>query len=369
MSGIVSKKSAHPGMTYVKNEIFTATGFYLHHFTKGTGRWDSFPLKLRDFEKRLICGQEGGRGEDVIIPQLIEDICVGPDKIFGKLRLMPGKYFSGYMPSINQIASRADSNKNWAAEFTHYPEQLNLQGEQPLVLNIANKGELVLEAVGHDNILDLFLHKDEHWAITEGCAAFYDGSSGKWQKLVEPGFRFYWRATAAFDDGNSLYIGSDRGLVSRLDFAAGRFEILTAFQDRMIAHIGKNKAGEIIVVSKPSPLGMLPMHFDGKIKFLDYNTAKFDGKKWEKAEITEIPPADNQQWYFKTIEKRFRYDRSMGNFLFKQGEGEQKAKPIFYIKEVFFPKFLCASSDGCRLWISAFTGLMRIDTDKEEIKK
>ena len=36
-------------------------------------------------------------------------------------------------------------------------------------------------------------------------------------------------------------------------------------------------------------------------------------------------------------------------------------KPKLYVKGVFYPKFLCASPDGDRLWLSTYSGLLRLD--------
>ena len=358
--GQESTKAAHPGMTYVTRKIFEATGFQLNRFDPKTNRWDSYPLSMVELDKRLICGQDGGSAEDTIVPQTVEDLCVGADRIFGTLRLLPRQYFSGYWPSIGQISSRPNPNDPWKAQFEHHPEQLDLQGEQPTVLNISNKGEMFLEAVGHNNVLGMFMHDGTPWAITEGCAAHFDG--GQWQKAAENGFHFYWRATAALDDGKSLYVGSDRGLVSRLDFETGQFEILTTLKDRSISRIFKDKNGDILVDSVPGPLGILPVQLRDSLKQMDCAAARFDGKSWSAAQGAEAALAQAKNpWFFKQLDKRHPMDKSMGNFLFGPSAEGAEAKPVYYVKEVFFPDFLTASSDGRRLWIATYTGLLRLD--------
>ena len=54
-------------------------------------------------------------------------------------------------------------------------------------------------------------------------------------------------------------------------------------------------------------------------------------------------------------------DKSQGNYLCGPVPGDPETKPRYYLKEVFFPLFLCAGADGRRLWISTFTGLVRLD--------
>lgn len=363
--GKLKEKPAHPGMTYVKRTTFETLRFGLHRFDAEQGNWESFPLALRPFESRLICGQDGSRGADEIVPQSIDDIAVGLKRIFAATRLFPRTFFSGYWPSVNQIASREDATAPWSAAFQHSPDQLNLQGEQPLVLNISNKGEMILEAVGHDRVLGLFLHGSTHWVVTEGCAASFDEASTSWRKILETSFRFYWRATAALDDGRSVILGSDRGLVGRLNLKTGRFESLIALKGRSISRIVKGKAGDILVGSRLAPLGMLPVYLQGKIRTLDSDVVAFDGKTWRQAALQDLPPtADESQWFFRQIKKRNRMDKSLGNFLWRRKPGERGPKPRFYVKDVFFPQFLCASPDGSRLWLGTFTGLVRLDAGK-----
>jgi ligand-binding sensor domain-containing protein len=366
MDGQYSVKSAHPGMTYVKRSVFDVRSFQLCLFDSETATWQSHPLEMSELEKRLICGQDGSRGSDAIVPQAVEQISVGPKQIFAATKLLPKSFFSGYWPCINAIASRKDIDEDWTIGFLHSPEQINLQGEQPLVLNISNKGELVLPAVGHDETLALFLHDGVHWAVTEGGVACFDETSDKWSRVVELGFRFYWRATAAYEDDGGLYVGSDRGLVSRLDFQTGRFDTLVALRNRSISRIFKDEQGRIVVVSRPDTLGMLPVQLREKLPFLDCSVARFDGKKWEAVQDgVTAPPRVEAEWFFRRLKKRHPHDKSKGNFLWTLAEGAAKPALKYYVKEVFYPQFLCQDAKGERMWISTFTGLLRLDLQEE----
>ena len=378
MDGQFSTKSAHPGMTTTKRLEFKTSGFGLHRFDETTRVWDSFPLKLAELENRLICGQDGQHSPDAIVPQTIEELSVGGSRIFAAARLVPKEYFGGYWPCIEQVATSeprdgdAEKGSYWTAAFSHHPEQTGLQGEQPLVLNISS-GELTRigsnlkdqswEAVGHDLVLGLFARNGKHWAVTESGVSFFDEAGTQaWQKLVEPEYRWYWRATAALEDGRWLYIGSDRGLVCRLDIEAGRFEFLTALKDRAISRIAKAKDGRLMVVGQPAPLGLLPIQLRGRLRPLDCDAAGFDGTAWAPASPSDLPPAPPApQWLVRQFDRKDQMDKSQGNYLCGPAPGDPEMKPRYYVKEVFFPLFLCASADGGRLWLSTYTGLLRLD--------
>ncbi len=367
MEGRYRSRSAHPGMTTTLRLDFDATGFALHRYGEKAGKWDSFPLKMPELESRLICGQDGQRSPDAITPQFIEELSVGPTRVFALTRLMPKQFFGGYWPCIEQVAARPAPDGAWTAAFEHRPETLELQGEQPLVLNISS-GELtrigsslkdqLWEAVGQDMVLGLFAHGGRHWAVTEGTVAVNDEAAGKWQRLLEPDFRWYWRATAALDDGRSLFLGSDRGLVCRLDLATGRFEFLGALKDRAIARIATGEGGGLLVAGRQAPLGKLPVQLAGKLNAVDADVARLEGKGLIAAPPgTALPAASAPQWAFKVFERKDHLDKSQGNYLC----GPPAGQPRYYVKEVFYPQFLCLSPDGRRLWLSTYTGLTRLD--------
>ncbi|MBM4031756.1 MAG: hypothetical protein FJ291_08235 [Planctomycetes bacterium] len=367
MDGAYRPRSAHPGMTTTSRLDFDAAGFALHCFSEKAGKWESFPLKMPELESRLICGQDGKHSPDVIVPQFIEELSVGGTRIFALARLMPKQFFGGYWPCIEQVASRPSAEAAWAAAFAHRPQETCLQGEQPLALNISS-GELtrigsslkdqLWEAVGHDSVLGLFPDRGRHWAVTEGCVAYFDEGDGAWHRLAEPEFRWYWRATAALDDGKALYVGSDRGLVCRLDIEAGRFEFLGALKDRAIARLAKGKDGSLLVAGSQAPLGRLPVFLADKLKAIDADAARFDGNGRAAGRPEELPPAaPAPQWSFKPFDRKDHLDKSQGNFLC----GPPGGQPRYYVKEVFYPLFLCASPDGRRMWLSTYTGILRLD--------
>lgn len=367
MSGGFRTKSAHPGMTTTSRQDFVASGFALHRFAEKEGAWASVPLKLTEVENRLICGQDGQRSPDAIAPQFIEDLSVGGTRIFAVARLVPRQFFGGYWPCVEQVASRPDAAAPWAGEFVHAPALAGLQGEQPLVLNISS-GELtrigstlkdqLWEAVGHDLILALFAQGGRHWAVTEGGVACFDEAAARWLHVLPAEFRWYWRATAALDDGRSLVIGSDRGLVCRLDFATGRFLFLGALKDRAIARIAKAPDGALLVAGRQAPLGLLPVQVRESLKPLDADAARFDGTAWTPAKPGDLPPADPApQWTFRQFDRKDHLDKSQGNFLCGPGP---EANPRYYVKEAFFPQFLCVGPGGGRLWLSTYMGLLRL---------
>jgi hypothetical protein len=368
--GRYETRGAHPGMAYVKHKPFVTTGFHLHTFDGE--KWTSLPLESRKLTNRLICGQDGCRDSDDIFPRAVTEISISARSVFGAARLVPGKYFGGYWPSAARLASRPGKDAPWVAAFGHAPEELGLQGEQPLVLNISygmilrelqDRSAGVLEAVGHDNVLGLFADRDTHWAVTEGCAAWYNEAEEKWHKVLETEYRFYWRATAALQDGNHLYIGSDRGLISRLDLTTGRFEVQVLLDGREITRLAKNEAGQIVALSQPAQLGTLPAGLADRLKsrLLRCEAVKFDGKTWAEAKAEELPPEGRgPAWRFKKIGRGARRDKSQGNFVVS-ASGE---KPVLYVKDVFYPQVLCTGNEGESMWLSTYTGLVRIPFGK-----
>lgn len=363
--GTYETRPAHPGMTYVKRKIFGTSGFNLHRFDSKTDKWESKPLPIRNLDARLICGQDGNRAMDQIAPREVRSICAGPSQVFAATRLVPVKYFGGYWPCINRIGVMKGGN--WSVGFEHDPEPLRLHGEQPLVLNISNgelirakinPGDRILEGVGHDGVLGLFVQDKTHWTVTEGCVGYHDAATGKWKRIAEIGFRYYWDAICAHDDGKNLFVGSDRGLIGQFDIDTGAFSLSGTLKERCITRIGKNKKGAMAVSSIPAPIGVLPSFLAGKLETIDAETAVLEGGKWRKAEAGEKPAAPaKSRWFVKLIKRRHRWDKSNGNFLWDRKTG----KPAYYVKEVFFPRVLCVSPDGKRVWLRVFTGLLRLD--------
>jgi hypothetical protein len=380
LEGRYIAKSAHPGMTTTRRQEFLTSGFCLDRFDERAGTWEASPLALSGLDKRLICGQDGCHGMDAIVPQFVEALVVGPKRVFATTRLVPKQYFGGYWPCLDQVASRADAKAAWAAAFRHHPEQLGLQGEQPLVLNIStgqltasgsNLKDQLWEAVGHDLVLGQFLAGETHWAVTQSCVAFFDEGAGGWKRLAEPEYRWYWRATALHDDGRYVYVGSDRGLVARLDTTTGRFEPQVTLKERRIDRIVKTADGAIRVAGGMPPLGLLPVFLDRdavaagsgprSAPTLDADAATFDGKAWTAARPDEVPAAPASSWLFKQLREKARgyQDKTQGNFLC-----DLDGKPRYYVKEAFFPLFLGAGADGKRLWASTYTGIARLDVSR-----
>jgi len=368
--GEYRSQSAHPGMTYVKKKRFVSGSITLHR-RGNDGQWTTIPLPMRNLERRFICGQDGGGGYDHIVPRAVTNLCIGPKTVFATTRLFPEKYFSGYWPCLQRVASRKAQADTWQESFEHRPEGLGLQGEQPKVLNISNLGQMVLAAIGHDDVLDTFVHDGACWAVTQGCAAWYDSDARQWRKVVEAQFRFYWRATAALDDGRGLYLGSDRGLVSRLDFTTGRFEVLGGLKDRRITRIVRDSAGKILVASAPPPLGAMPVQLRKLPNLLAAEAAVFDGKAWTKVDLSSVPAAKASLWAiqpppgYKQRRHAFIRDTRFGNFLWGPGSGGKPA-PRYYVRGVFAPQFLCSGDGGKRMWLSTFTGLVGVSLGAEE---
>ncbi len=122
------------------------------------------------------------------------------------------------------------------------------------------------------------------------------------------------------------------------------------------------------MTSKQSLLGRLPSQLEGALPVIDAEALCLNGKTWMPLAPGDKAPRPVQSWQFKEIKqpkniRRYLRDRSVGNFLWTV---ENAAAPSYYIKELFIPKFLCASADGRRLWLSTYTGLARLDLPKPD---
>jgi len=364
--------AAHPGMTHVEKTLFNPSSFGLHRWDAAKTVWQTTPLTPATLEKRFICGQDGRGSDDEIALQNLERLCVAPDRLFAVTRLMPRGVFSGYWPSVNSLAVRRPDG-TWNAQFEHHPEQLDLQGEQPLVLNISNKGEMILKAVGHPAVLDLFRASDATWSVTERAVGWFDSSAGTWRKILTLDFNFYWRPTAVLDEGKEVFVGSDRGLISRLDLDTGWCQALGGLKDRTIDQIVR-RDGRLLVSGERAPLGRLPVSMRGpSADWVDADVAVWDGKIWkpETAARPEAPPMSPWEFRPVTPPKRrgpFLREMHIGNMLWG-AIGAGAPAPCYYVKEVYAPAFLDFGQDGKRMWISTFTGLLKVDLpDKEKTK-
>ena len=342
--------SAHPGMMHCKRTVPIPTGLCMHRFDTAKGAWRTLHLATPDCEPRRILGQRGKQSEGVMVPRIVNATAAGERHLFGIVQMFPKDFYSGYYTSIDQLAARRDGASPWEVSYAHHPEQLGLQGEQPSVLLISEShGKRVVYGVGHDYPLALFAHDGRVWAVTEGSVACFDEAKGCWQKVLETGFRFYWKATAALDDSHHLWIGSDRGIVARLDLATGRFETLAALDERQIAGISTGE-GRTAVLGKRADRGCLPVQLEGKLRALDCDGAVFDGKDWKPADVTVAAPS-GVPW---------RVDGKV-NFLSRIDPETRKPVPAYYLLGVFQPRFLCVSLDGSRIWLATYSGLVRID--------
>ncbi len=365
--------SAHPGMTFVTKTLFAASGFGLHRWDAVNKTWQTTPLPSLILEKRFICGQDGQGADVEISPQSIESICVTADRVFASARLVPVGSFSGYWPCIEPIAKR-DACGKWTAAFEHHPEQLNQQGEQPLILNISNKGEMILGAVGHDDVVDMFLNDGQPWTVTENCVAWFDTAKDTWHKVAELGYNFYWRPTAILDEGDTVFVGGDRGTVSQLDLKTGTCRILGGLKNRRISQIVRQD-GKLVIAGIQPPPGLLPVYGLGNFNLLDSDAAIWDGKTLVALDAApSLPVVAPMRWKFQPTEvdpnmnPPFRREQIIGNMLWGP-ESDGKLIPRYYFKEIYAPTVLDFGMESKRIWCSVFGGLFVVDLPKAEVAR
>ena len=345
--------SAHPGMMHCKRTVPVPTGLCLHRFDVAKGTWQTLHLASPAGERRRVLGQKGKQHDAVMIPRIVEATAASASRLFAVVRMFPTDFYSGYYTCIDQLAARPGAKAAWTASYAHAPEPLGLQGEQPSVLLISEShGKRVVYGVGHDHVLGLFAHAGRAWAVTEGGVGCFDEGKGRWQRVLETGFRFYWKATAARDDGERLWIGSDRGIVARLDLATNRCQVLTVLAERQIVAISAAE-GRTAVLGKRAERGCLPVQLEGKLEALDCDGAVFDGKPWKPADVTVAAPP-GVPWRVE----------GKANFLSRIDPRTRKPVAAYYLTGVFQPRVLCASPDGRRVWLSTYSGLVRIDRQR-----
>ena len=342
-------QSAHPGMMHLTRTVPIPTGLCMHRYDVAKGEWTTLHLPTPDCEPRRILGQWGKHTMGVMVPRIIDATAAGEQALYGIVRLFPKSFYSGYYTSVDRLAVR--KNGAWEASYGHHPEQLQLHGEQPSVLLISEShGKRIVHGDGHDHVLGLFTHGGRAWTVTEGCIAWADAATGQWTPVAETGFRFYWKATAAFDDGQALWVGSDRGLLARLDFASNRFEHRAELKGRQIVWIGR--AGDrIVATGRPAPKGQLPAQLESKLPALDCDAVAFDGKAWTP---TETPAHATRPPVWQSDPK---------SNLLSRVDGAGQMKPAVYLVGAFQPNVLCESADGQRTWVATYSGLVRVDRE------
>ncbi|MFW6161685.1 MAG: hypothetical protein ACODAJ_02895 [Planctomycetota bacterium] len=346
--------SAHPGMMHCKRTVPIPTGLALHRYDPSDGAWRTIAMETPDCERRRILGQRGKQRDGVMVPRIVDATAASRRRLFGIVRMFPKNFYSGYYTTVDQLAARQDLQTPWEARYAHHPQQLGLQGEQPSVLLISEShGKRVVYGVGHDHVLGLFALGDQAWAVTEGGVGWFEEAAARWRRVLTTGFRFYWKATAALDDGEHLWVGSDRGIVARLDLATNRFVTLAEFQGRRILNILPPRDGKGCIVdaglsAKP---GCLPVQLGGALPVVEPDVAAFDGKSWQP---TKLPRLTDRAAGWRTGKQ--------ANFLLRVDPDTRKRRPAYYLTGVFQPQVLCASPDGRRLWLATYSGLVRVDT-------
>lgn len=367
--------SAHPGMMHCTRTVPVLTGLCLHRYTAADARWTTLHLETPECEARRILGQWEKHSMGVMVPRIVDATAAGEQALFGIVRMFPKTFYSGYYTSVDRLAVR--KGDSWEVSYGHHPEQLGLHGEQPSVLLISEShGKRIVYGDGHDHVLGLFTHGGRAWTVTEGCIAWADAATGKWTPVAETGFRFYWKATAALDDSHHLWIGSDRGIVARLDLATNRFEMLTRLTDRQITRITyttrtverkteggvlrEDIADKVVAMGRAAERGCLPAQLEGRLPGLDCDAAARGAgvqgdQTWKPAR--PLPPVD--------VFEGWSCD-GKSNFLNRIDPRTSQSLPAYYLVGVFQPRVLCVSPDGRRIWLATYSGIVRVDHDREK---
>ena len=102
-----------------------------------------------------------------------------------------------------------------------------------------------------------------------------------------------------------------------------------------------------------------------KPDLLDADAAMWDGKTWTAAGAAPPPGPALAGWDFRPLGGAskapvFVREQMIGNALWGPA-ADGKVAPRYYVKEVYAPVPLAFGQGGKRLWLSEFTGLVRVD--------
>jgi hypothetical protein len=354
----VAEIVAHPGMAHIKRTRPKVEGLSLHNYVAREDRWGTLTLPIREGERRMILGQSGTYNEGSMVPRRLLALAPGTLTMLCHFDMYPRDYYSGYYPTIGLFAKRDGPGGAWEASFTNHADQLILQGEHPSVLLLSGShGPQIVLAGGHNEVLGLF--RDEAgtvWAVTEGCVAWFDESGKRWHRVVEPHYRFYWRATAAAADHENIYIGSDCGFVTRMDRRTHESEVLVCLPRRKVAQLALDDKGVLWVRTEDSPCRRLPVQLEDIPKGPDTRVVVRQGKEWVAAD--EWPPER------KSLENRWTFEGKT-NFVLRRTPSSPTGERVLFLAGVFRPEVLLHDPIDRCLWVSTFCGLVKLPIPTE----
>jgi len=346
---------AHPGMAHIKRTRPKIEGLSLHAYLEDKEKWDTITLPFPEGEPRMVLGQKGTDNDGKMVPRRIVAMAPTRHVMLCQFDMYPRQYFSGYYPTIGVFSGRDGSGRSWTPSFTNHAEQLDLQGEQPSVLLISGShGHRIVLAAGHKKVLGLFRHQSGNiWAVTEGCLAWFDESEAKWRQVVNPPFRFYWRATAAVADKDNIWVGSDCGIIARMDKRTYQCKALVCLPRRSVTQLALDKGGTLWARTSNSECRRLPVEMRSVPKGPQAEVVKFDGNAWTAAKEW---PAN-----LHPPEKNWAFDGKR-SFLLRKTPANQSGKRTFFVAGLFRPRFLLDDTPDGSLWVSTYCGLVRLST-------
>jgi len=348
---------AHPGMAHVKRTRPKVEGLSMHNYIGDQDEWHTITLSMPEGEPRTILGQKGTHNQGKMVPRRVLAVVPGSPVILCQFDMYPRQYYSGYYQTIGIFAKRDRADGDWVPSFINHADQLDLQGEQPSVLLVSGShGRRIVLATGHKKVLGLFRHEaGDIWAVTEGCLAWFNEDRQRWHRAVEPAFRFYCRASAATADDKHIWVGSDCGIISKMDKATYESRVSIWLPRREVTQLAWDDAGTLWAKTADSKCRRLPVEMEGVPKGPAAEVVRFDGNEWVAAEgwpAAVQPPAD--KWAFE--KKR--------NFLLRKTSSDPSGERRCFVGGVFRPRFLLEDPVDGSLWISTYCGLVKLSIKK-----
>jgi len=338
----VVQLGAHPGMAHIKRYRPHVAGLALLHFD-GTA-WRVMPLAKHKPDRRWVLGQKGTKDIDNIVPKRFDGLYRSGPGLWGVVRMVPDRYYSGYYISAGMLAERTGGR--WAGRFDIRTGQLDLVGPQPKLMLISHShGERLVLADGHPRVLGIVSAGGRTWAVCESGLFVRDAGTGAFAPVVRATRRAYWRVTAAAAGKHAVWFGGDAGTVSRLDRKTGRLELLGVAKGRKvtaIAVVGDLGADDAVLARTAGTKAVLPASLAKAPRLPALEAIAYNGTTWYARDEAVRAP------------RRAFATKKRGSTLYR---GNSRAA---FVQGVFRPIVLCEDRTAGVLWLGTYSGVASV---------
>ncbi|MDP6354363.1 MAG: hypothetical protein QF473_04655 [Planctomycetota bacterium] len=346
-------RSAHPGMMHVKRLVPQVTGLAMHVRHPKTDNWETVSLPMPQGESLYVLGQTGKMLVDQLVPKAVIGLAMSKTAMHCIFKMFPATYYGGHRHAIGVFARRPSPTEPWKAKFEDHSSGVGLMGEQEGVILVSEShGKRVIFAEAEPRALHVGLYAGRIWALSENALACESGEPGKWETVIETHSRFYWSASTAVPDGDTLWIGGDAGTISRLNKKTMECTAIGRLAGRKVDRLAIDTQGRLWVKSSPTK-NVVPVRLKSVPVIESKGTAVYDGKAWREADGTEKFPRSR-----KTAKYQWSCQKK-SNYLHRKARAAGEKKAYAFLRGTFKPGVLC--QDGGILWLRVYEGILRID--------